>query len=455
MIKFVGFCAVVALTLVVGCTTQHSFDGATEDVCYVNRGGDPEACVTTLDIYLPEGEIKGAPVMMMVHGGGWESGDKKDAAVTENQAPWFTGQGWIYVSINYRLAPDVMVEAMAGDVAAAVGWLRKNIRNYGGDPEEISLMGHEAGAHLAALATLDQSYFEMEGVSGDKPVQSLSLYNGVAYDIAAVLESTEDEELRRQITQAVGDDPAAQAAASPVNYVGGQDWVPWQEAGTTGGRTVLPFLLQFVSENADASAQAAVLAAGLENRGWVVRSWEADETDETIVSDVGSFNEPVTQVQLVFVRAVRGAWVYTEDLAFGTADENGNMIQATEVDHIVTFQGKLYAGLGNWNEQAFIEDIGLPMSDDVAAMPPGVAGFYGAMMVVKDGPNAPWKLDHYFGTATLRVDALETLVLTTDQSGEPLSEPFEILYAGVTAINLGTAAIYVPHSPVFGSFQCT
>jgi acetyl esterase/lipase len=443
MVRFVFRFAAFASAVLAGCSTQEAFDGPTEDVCYVDRGSDGESCVTTLDIYLPDEDVKDAPVMMMVHGGGWESGDKKDTAVTENQAPWFTSQGWIYVSINYRLAPDVKVDAMAGDVAAAVGWLRSNIRNYGGDPDEISLMGHEAGAHLAALATLDQSYFEAEGVTGDKPVQSLSLYNGVAYDIAAVLESTEDEALRRQITQAVGDDRAAQAEASPITHVGGQEWVPWQDAGTTAGRTVLPFLLQFVPENPDASRQAAALEAGLDSSGWVVRSWEADETDETIVADVGRFNEPVTQVQLDFLRAVQGAWVYSEDLVFGVPDEHGNVIQATEVDHIVTFQGKLYAGLGNWNEKAFIEDLQLPLPDEVAAMPPGAFGFYGAMMVVKEGPNAPWKLDHYFGTATLRVDALETLVLTTDENGAPLPEPFEILYAGVTAINLRTAGVYV------------
>ncbi len=410
----------------------------TKDIRYADRPNTP-ASLTSLDIYLPEACDQLAPVMIMVHGGGWEAGDKADAEVTKNQVPWFTNQGWIYVSINYRLAPKAGFDNMAQDVAAAVRWAQENIRSYGGDPDQISMMGYEAGAHLAALATLNPVYFERERVKGMKPVTSLSVYNGLAFDVQAVVSSTVNKELQRQIKQAIGNSSSSRESASPITYL--NEW-NGKEGDKSSNRSRLPFLIQFVPENADAKAQALILKTKLRESKWVARSWATDETDETIVSDVGVFNEPVTQVQLDFLRAVQGAWVYTEEIRMGEPDENGKVIQATEMDHLATFQGKLYAGLGNWNDRALLK-MPLPVTDEINSLPPGDHnGYYGALIVVKESAEAPWKVDHYFGTGTMRVDEMAVLELTTDKEGSPLPEPFKILYAGVTDIYRGFVNTY-------------
>ena len=61
-----------------------------------------------------------------------------------------TERGFIFVSTNYRLLPEVKIEELLGDVARSVGWVHKNIGRYGGDPTRIFVGGHSAGAQLAA-----------------------------------------------------------------------------------------------------------------------------------------------------------------------------------------------------------------------------------------------------------------------------------------------------------------
>jgi arylformamidase len=419
----IAMCACRHLVLTVSFILLGGGAGAGQptDIRYVQRDAAP-ASLTSLDLYLPEPGDRPAPVMIMVHGGGWEGGDKADAGVTKNQVPWFTDRGWIYVSINYRLAPGVGYREMARDVSAAVGWVQRAIRDYGGDPDRINMMGHEAGAHLAALVTLDPTYFSEAGVNGDKPIKSVSLYNGLGFDIPSMMDSSVDTDVRRRIIQAIGETPDSWKLASPAAHI----------TSYTGSK--FPFLIQFVPEDTGAQAQASILKRGLRDAGWVARSWAADETDDTVVADVGVFNEPVMQVQLDFLGAVEGAWVYTSEIEWGEPDENGNVIQATEVDHLTAFQGKLYAGLGNWNDRALLS-MPLPVTDEINSLPPGAHnGYYGAIILVKESAGAPWKVDHYFGTATMRVDEMTVLELTTDESGEPLPEPFRILYAGVTDI---------------------
>jgi arylformamidase len=436
LLAFIG----VILTLNPG-NAWASSENQTRDICYVQRDQTPSS-LTSLDLYLPTPGDQPAPVMIMVHGGGWESGDKADANVTMNQVPWFTNQGWLYISINYRLAPEAKYNQMARDVAAAIHWVRKNIHKYDGDPDKINIMGYEAGAHLAALATLNEDYFLQEGVSGTKPIKSLSLYNGLAFDVEAVMGSTVNTDLQRQIKQAIGDNSESQLAASPSMYINSSE------------RSMFPFLTQFVPQNVDAKAQTSILKARLRDSNWVVRTWASDETDATIISDVGTFNEPVTQVQLDFLRAVQGAWVYTKEVQMGAPDVNGNVIQATETDHIIRHQDKLYAGLGNWDDRALLR-MPLPITDSINSLPVGgFYGYYGAIVLVKESAGAPWKVDHYFGTSSMRVDVMSELELTTDKFGNPLSEPFKILYTGV--IETHKAYVYTnwkdPYTGEWGRF---
>jgi hypothetical protein len=80
-----------------------------------------------LDVYAPA-DAKDLPVVFWIHGGGWQSGDK--ANVQEKPA-WFMEQGFVFVSINHRLLPEVKMEELVGDVAKAFGWMQKHISKHG------------------------------------------------------------------------------------------------------------------------------------------------------------------------------------------------------------------------------------------------------------------------------------------------------------------------------------
>ncbi len=103
-----------------------------------------------------------APVVIFVHGGSWESGDKRGYAwVGEALAQL----GFVAVLPNYRLMPDTRFPAFVDDVAQAVAHARAGVTAWGGDTARVVLMGHSAGAHLAALVAYDARYLATQGTS--------------------------------------------------------------------------------------------------------------------------------------------------------------------------------------------------------------------------------------------------------------------------------------------------
>ena len=95
----------------------------------------------TLDVYAPA-DAKAPPVVFWIHGGGWQMGDKSEIQLKPRA---FTDRGFVFVSINYRLLPDVAMGAIVGDVARAMRWVHDHIAEFGGDPDRILVMGHSAG----------------------------------------------------------------------------------------------------------------------------------------------------------------------------------------------------------------------------------------------------------------------------------------------------------------------
>jgi len=92
------------------------------------------------------------PVVLFIHGGGFERGDKRPAGSPfyDNIMLWLTRQGMVGVNINYRLAPKHVWPAAHEDLAAAVGWMQANIVQHGGDPDRLVLWGQSAGADMIA-----------------------------------------------------------------------------------------------------------------------------------------------------------------------------------------------------------------------------------------------------------------------------------------------------------------
>lgn len=106
-----------------------------------------------VDIFRPQNAAN-APVVVFVHGGAFIRGDKRTSPyIYDNVLYWFARQGYLGINVEYRLAPEAAYPAGADDVASVMAWLDKNVRDYGGDPAKLFLIGHSAGGtHVASFA---------------------------------------------------------------------------------------------------------------------------------------------------------------------------------------------------------------------------------------------------------------------------------------------------------------
>ena len=119
-----------------------------------------------LDVWRFSTTPANAPVIFYVHGGAWTFGDKREQG--RPMLHEFVRRGWIVVAINYRLAPGFPWPAQIEDVTRALGWIKKNIATYGGDPDRVVVAGGSAGGHLASLLALSfpRSRVATRGVVG-------------------------------------------------------------------------------------------------------------------------------------------------------------------------------------------------------------------------------------------------------------------------------------------------
>lgn len=252
---------------------------------------EPGSAKQLLDIYAPSG-AKRAPIVFWIHGGGWQTGDKADVQLKPKA---FTDRGLVFVSTNYRLLPDVEMETIVRDVAKALRWVHEHAAEFGGDPDRILVMGHSAGAQLAALICTDHRYLEAEGLSpsilrGCVPV------DGDTFDIPAIIETAETrwrvhrlEPAKFGHRQKFGDDPAKHRDFSAVTHVAPNKAIP-------------PFLILHVADHPDTSAQARRLADVLRSSGVPVTVHGARETTHArINADLGKPDDPTTHALLDFV----------------------------------------------------------------------------------------------------------------------------------------------------------
>lgn len=167
-----------------------------------------------LDIYPARaGSSQRPPLVVFVHGGGWKRGSKDNADGTW-KAPHYTGLGYAYASINYRLVPEATVEQQAADVAAALRYLIDNAGRLGFDPNRIVLMGHSAGAHLVSLVGTDEQYLKGAGLSF-AAIDGVIPIDGAAYDVPRQI-ADGGNFMHDTYLQAFGEDPARQRALSPT-----------------------------------------------------------------------------------------------------------------------------------------------------------------------------------------------------------------------------------------------
>jgi acetyl esterase/lipase len=173
-----------------------------------------------LDASVPEGDGP-FPVAILVHGGGWGSGDKANVGSVGGGAdisPWFaplTAAKFTWFSINYRLAPAHRWPACFDDVQTAIRWVKAHAAEFKGDPNRIALFGHSAGGHLATLAgVLGEGDTRVQAVVGYAPVTDFEYELPVRKGVSLSLRNLHD----------VAEEPTAASlailrATAPVNLV--------------------------------------------------------------------------------------------------------------------------------------------------------------------------------------------------------------------------------------------
>ena len=184
------------------------------DIAYASVPGAATR-LTSLDLYPPATGCP-APVVMWVHGGGWQRGDKKNQVADKIRL--FNDLGWVLVSVNYRLtdpssAEPVVYPTHNEDVAAAVAWVHDNIARYGGDRDQIALLGHSAGAQIVASVGTDERYLGAHGLTLSN-VRCVGALDTEGFDVSRA--ASRGLAIYRA---AFGDDPATWADASPMQHI--------------------------------------------------------------------------------------------------------------------------------------------------------------------------------------------------------------------------------------------
>jgi arylformamidase len=126
------------------------------DIRFAASEGVPPA-LQSLDVYAPLAGDK-HPIVVWIHGGGMKAGDKALAGVLALKPDFFLTRGFAFASINYRLAPAHKHPAQAEDTAAALAWLHDHAREFGGDLDNLFVIGISAGAQLAAVVSTNERF---------------------------------------------------------------------------------------------------------------------------------------------------------------------------------------------------------------------------------------------------------------------------------------------------------
>jgi acetyl esterase/lipase len=140
-------------------------EGFVRDQEFARPGGKGGAL--KLDLFLPTAGTRPYPVVVWIHGGGWQSG-RKDQCPARYLGP----KGYAVASISYRLSQQARFPAQIEDCKAAVRWIRANAAFYGLDADRIGAWGSSAGGHLAALLGTTGDVAALEGTGGSPGVSS-------------------------------------------------------------------------------------------------------------------------------------------------------------------------------------------------------------------------------------------------------------------------------------------
>lgn len=164
-----------------------------------------------LDVYIPEGKVS-APILLMVHGGGWMFGDKGNVGSVANKVRHWLPRGYVVASANYRMSRPPSPLEQAEDVGRALAFVQTHASSWGGDPKRVVLIGHSSGAHLVALLTASPAIVAR---SGARPWLGTVSLDSAALDLVGLMNGRHP----RLHDRVFGSDPARWAEVSPLHQL--------------------------------------------------------------------------------------------------------------------------------------------------------------------------------------------------------------------------------------------
>lgn len=283
---------VTTLLAVLALSTSATAQDLKANIPYVEKGHERQV----LDVYTPAG-ARDLPVVFWIHGGGWQAGDKKDVQIKPKV---FTEKGFVFVSTNYRLLPSVEMGEIVRDIARSMRWVHDHVREFGGDPRRIYVMGHSAGAQLAALICTDDRYLKAEKLSLDI-IKGCVPVDGDTYDVPAIIATAEARWQAHGLPPAkfghrekFGNSPEKHKDFSAVTHV-------------AKGKGIPPFLILHVAGHPDVTAQAQRLGTVMKEAGLPVTVFGAKESTHTkINAELGLPDDPTTKALFEFLQQTMG-----------------------------------------------------------------------------------------------------------------------------------------------------
>ena len=267
--------AVLGLSTVAATAADEPAKGAAlQDIVYTKAGG----AELKLDVARPAAKEGLFPCVVVIHGGAWRAGDKKDMRGIASE---FAKRGYVAVAPQYRFCPKEAFPAQVHDVKAAVRWIKTNAKTYQVDPERIGAMGFSAGGHLSLMLGLTSAKDGLEGETSagapDSRVKAVVNYFGptdlTAKDFGAVSKGL----IKDFLGGTAEEKPEAALKASPLSFVSSDDAPVLTFQGTKD--PLVPYSQAI--KLADAMHKAGV-AGRVEIMVGAQHGWTGAELDRTI-----------------------------------------------------------------------------------------------------------------------------------------------------------------------------
>jgi acetyl esterase/lipase len=262
-----------------------------QDIPYASMPGvDP--ILLSLDVYTLDPAPSGVPVMIYVHGGGGRRGDKAWANdIAAKPAFFIKSEGFVFVSVNYRIGDAGRYPNSQQDVANAVAWVHDNIAQYGGDPNRLFLMGHSSGAAIVARLATIEMFLDRAG-KDVSIVRGAVTIDGGNFDVLADADTAPG---RERLTAAYGPERSNWEAASPLHNASEAGYVP-------------PLLMLHIGNGRGSERDATAMAAAMRAAGHRAEAVALPGKDHfSASSDIGRYDDPSTRAVHAFLESIVGS----------------------------------------------------------------------------------------------------------------------------------------------------